>query len=100
VERAGSHGGRARGVRQRHRRRHLAGSAATVDGVGDAAAFDVSDALVFERHGAYWVVQVLNMGGVSDVRSKDAEVELATLVVDKIGWAPVTSADPAPSLAR
>ena len=64
---------------------HLAGSTEAVDGVGDAAAFDVSDALVFERHGAHWVVQIINIGGASDVVSKDAEVELAKLVVDGIG---------------
>jgi hypothetical protein len=64
---------------------HLAGSTETVDGVGDAAAFDVSDALVFERQGAHWVVQIINIGLGSDVVSKDAEIELAKLVVDGIG---------------
>ena len=38
---------------------HLSGSTEAVSGVGDAAAFDVSVALVFERDGAYWVVQIL-----------------------------------------
>jgi hypothetical protein len=64
---------------------HLAGSTETVDGVGDAAAFDVSDALVFERHSAHWVVQIINIGGGSDVVSKVAEVELAKLVVERLG---------------
>ncbi len=64
---------------------HLAGSTETVDGVGDAAAFDVSDALVLERHGAHWVVQIINIGGGSDVVAKDAEIELAKLVVDGVG---------------
>ena len=64
---------------------HLAGSTETLDGVGDAAAFDVSGALVFEQHGAHWVVQIINIGGGSDVVSKDAEVELAELVVAGIG---------------
>ena len=64
---------------------HLAGSTETLDGVGDAAAFDVSGALVFEHHGAYWVVQIINIGGGSDVVSKDAETELAKLVVTDIG---------------
>jgi hypothetical protein len=64
---------------------HLAGSTDAVDGVGDAAAFDVSDALVLERHGAHWVVQIINIGGGSDVVAKDAEIELAKLVVDGVG---------------
>ena len=64
---------------------HLAGSTETVNGVGDAAAFDVSDALVLERHGAQWVVQIINIGGGSDVVAKDAEIELAKLVVDGVG---------------
>ena len=64
---------------------HLSGSTEAVSGVGDAAAFDVSGALVFERDGAYWVVQILNMGGASDVAPMDAEIELARLVVDGLG---------------
>ena len=63
---------------------HLAGSTESLDGVGDAAAFDASGALVFEHHGAHWVVQIINIGG-SDVVSKDAEIELAKLVVAGIG---------------
>jgi hypothetical protein len=64
---------------------HLAGSTETVDGVADAAAFDASDALVFEHHGGHWVVQIIDIGGASDVVAKDAEIELAGLVVDGIG---------------
>lgn len=64
---------------------HLAGSTEAVAGVGDAAAFDVVDALVFERNDAYWVVQILNIGGASDVVSRDAEIELAKLAVEGLG---------------
>ena len=60
---------------------HLAGGVTAVEGVGDAAAFDVSDALVVELDGAYWSIQIINIGGGSDVVSKDAEVALAQLVV-------------------
>ncbi len=64
---------------------HLNSSTETVDGIGDAAAFDVSGALVFEHRGGYWVAQIINIGGGSDVVSKDAELELAKLVIDGIG---------------
>jgi hypothetical protein len=64
---------------------HLDNSAGdAVDGVGDAARLDVSGALVFQVGDNHYVVQVISMGGATDVDPEVAQVELAKIAVTSL----------------